>query len=103
MPANSVVSWNVSGPLSISGSNTEINVNVISTGGGIGFVLATITTPCGSFNTSAKEVIVGAAAPTAIQGQAIMGGSGAYDYSVTPIPGATSYQWSVSGGLTIQN
>lgn len=103
VPASSTIQWNATGPISISGSTSGASVNVIKTGDGIGYVSATITTPCGPFTTTTREVIVGASAPAAIHGQSTMSGSGAYDYSVDPIPGATSYQWAVSGGLTIQN
>ncbi|QEK52744.1 trypsin-like serine protease [Pedobacter aquae] len=59
LPSGATVTWNATGSISISGSNTANPVNMSKSIDGTGALTATVNTACGSFNLS-KMINVGA-------------------------------------------
>jgi len=81
------------------GTNT-ITVN-ISAGTVIGNVTCTTSNGCGTGGTATLAVTKKPAVPGAIAGPDDVCGLNVANYSITPVFGAISYSWSVSGGMTI--
>lgn len=96
--------WNISGGGTISGSGTSISVNWTSSGGPY-TLSVTAVNACGNSAARTLQVNVKDAAPTNIG--AISGDTpvcfGTENYSVSSVPRATNYAWSVNGGGTISS
>ncbi len=93
--------WTLNGGGTITGNNTSATVNW--TQGGTWTISVTATNSCGTTTARTLQVTVTATPPA--QPSAITGNlnpcTGQQTYSIGSVSGATSYQWTVSGGGSI--
>ncbi len=96
-----VTSWGWTGPNGFTASQQNATVNNTTTASS-GDYIVTATNACGS-SSDTVTVLVNAVpvAPAAPNGPVNTCGSDTATYIVTTVPGATSYNWSLSGGGTI--
>jgi hypothetical protein len=100
-PVNGATSYNWSIPNGWLG-NSNTNVLSATATGTSGVVYVNATNSCGSSPTASLQVTVSTypANPGAISGSTLVCIGVNLVFSVAPIPGATSYSWTVSGGLS---
>lgn len=88
---NSQVTWTVSGPLRISGTNYGYKCNIIGTGDGYGWIQATATNDCGSVMSEIPvEVVCGnylSVTPNPSNGQTVVSIESAQETSVEELSG----------------
>ncbi|HRP39961.1 MAG TPA: PKD domain-containing protein [Chitinophagales bacterium] len=100
VPNATSYTWAVSGGGNVTPSQNSANINWLTSG--TYTVSVTAANDCGT-STATLTVTVKTAPPTSVN--AITGSNnvcpGTETYSITPVTGATGYQWSVSNGGTI--
>lgn len=96
-----VNSWNWTGPNSFTSNLQSPSVNGATTAAS-GNYIVTATNACGSLSDTVT-VLVNATplTPSTINGSLTTCGNDTATYSISSVPGASNYTWSVSGGGTI--
>jgi hypothetical protein len=95
--------WTVPTGMSITGSSTGTSINVSISGSFVqGNVCVVANNSCGSSTSRCLFVTSRTSAPSSLTGPlTVCKSDGAVAYSITPVTGATSYSWSISGGAVI--
>ena len=99
LPSGSIVTWSVSGNLTISGSNTA-NPVTINGSGGNGTLSGSVTSACGSVALTPKQIITGTPIPDPIQGPTSLC-PGDVDYFSIPAVTGASYNWDMDYELEL--
>jgi hypothetical protein len=97
VPGATSYTWTLPGGWSGTSTTNSINTSAGATGGNI-TVMANNT--CGSSSPQTLAVVVNSipATPGTISGAGSICAGSAHTYSITAIPGATSYTWTLPGG-----
>jgi len=101
-PVSGATSYNWTLPSGWSGTSTTNSITGIANGGS-GNILVTVTNACGTSPSQSLSVTVSSAAPAqpgTITGNTTVCSASTTTYSVNPISGATSYDWTLPGGWT---
>jgi len=103
-PVNDVASYTWTFPAGWNGSSTSNSITTI-TGTDGGIISVTANNPCGSSPTQTLAFTVNSnpLRPDFISGNDTICQDIPEIYSITPIPGATTYTWSVPGGWWVLN
>ncbi|MFZ7107578.1 MAG: T9SS type A sorting domain-containing protein, partial [Bacteroidota bacterium] len=92
--------WTVPAGATITSGQGTTSI-MVNFGTSAGNVCVTASNSCGSSVARCLAVITVPAAPAAISGPASVCKSQTGTYSISPVSGATSYVWSVTGGASI--
>lgn len=95
--------WSLpSGHTIVSGSSTNVITVNIGSSPVAGAVCVYANFPCGPGQTRCKNVSISGIAVSAISGSPnICAGTNGLVYSVSSVPGATNYNWTLPAGLTV--
>jgi hypothetical protein len=97
VPDATSYSWTLPGGWSGSSTSNSISTNANSTGGNLSVIANNV---CGSSSAQSLPITIVAvpAQPGAISGNISVCTGSENTYSITPVPGATGYTWSLPGG-----
>ncbi|REJ80583.1 MAG: T9SS C-terminal target domain-containing protein, partial [Bacteroidetes bacterium] len=102
IPGATGYTWTVpSGVNIITNTGTSITVNFTAAFTGTGNICVTADNSCGSSSARCYSVTARPAPPASPSGLAsVCKTNAAATYTIPPVPGATHYLWSISGGAT---
>ncbi len=91
--------WTITGNATVSGTGTSATVN-FGAGWTGGTLCVAAQTPCYTSATKCVAISYTTVAPGTLNGNFVVCPGGTYTYSVAPVAGAVSYNWTLPAGAT---